>query len=59
MSDKEDPKPVRKGGRQPLPPEEKAVPGSIRLTPARWLKLRQLGSAWLNKAIDRAKEPGE
>lgn len=40
-----------------LTPEEKAVPGSVRLTPARWEKLRRLGAAWLAKAIDRAKEP--
>jgi len=44
-------------GRKPLPEEEKAVPGSVRLTPARWEKLRRLGTAWLAKAIDRAKEP--
>lgn len=44
-------------GRPALPTEEKAVPGSVRLTPSRWEKLRRLGSAWLSKAIDRAKEP--
>ena len=44
-------------GRPALPEEEKAVPGSIRLTPTRWAKLRRLGAAWLSKAIDRAKEP--
>jgi hypothetical protein len=44
-------------GRPPLPEEERTVPGSVRLTPSRWEKLRRLGSAWLSKAIDRAKEP--
>lgn len=49
---------AKKLGRPALPSEEKAVPGSIRLTPARWEKLRRLGAAWLSKAIDRAREPG-
>jgi len=44
-------------GRKPLPKDEKAVPGSVRLTPARWVKLRLLGTAWLAKAIDQAEEP--
>lgn len=46
-------------GRPPLPLEQKAVTSSLRLTPARWEKLRRLGMAWLNKAIDKAKEPKE
>jgi hypothetical protein len=46
-------------GRPPLPEEQRGVNGSIRLTPDRWAKLRRLGTAWLNKAIDRAKEPKE
>lgn len=50
--------PAKKLGRPALPNEEKAVPGSIRLTPARWEKLRRLGTAWLSKAIDRARDPG-
>jgi len=54
----EDPKP-KKQGRPALPPDQKAIPGSIRLTPPRWEKLRRLGSDWLNKAIDRAKDPSE
>jgi len=37
--------------------EDKAVSGSIRLTPLRWAKLRRLGAGWLSKAIDRAREP--
>ncbi len=44
-------------GRPPLPEEQRAVNGSIRLTPDRWAKLRELGTGWLNKAIDRAKVP--
>lgn len=48
---------ARSRGRPALPEDEKAVPGSIRLTPSRWAKLRRLGASWLAKAIDRAKEP--
>ena len=44
-------------GRPPLPEDQRAVTGTMRLTPARWEKLRRLGTAWLSKAIDRAKEP--
>ncbi len=44
-------------GRPPLPADEKAIVGSIRLTAARWAKLRRLGMDWLAKAIDRAREP--
>jgi len=44
-------------GRPPLPADLKAVSGTMRLTPARWAKLRRLGTAWLSKAIDRAKDP--
>lgn len=51
--------PGRGQGRPALPEDERTVPGSIRLTPARWEKLRRLGTAWLSKAIDRAKEPME
>jgi hypothetical protein len=50
---------AKKAGRPPLPEEEKTVPGSVRLTPSRWAKLRRLGAAWLAKAIDRAKEPAD
>jgi len=53
-------KPATKSrGRPALPEEEKTVTTSVRVTPARRDKLRRLGSAWLNKAIDRAKEPTE
>ena len=44
-------------GRKPLPPDEQTKPRSVRLNDERWEKLKRLGSAWLNKAIDRAKEP--
>ena len=47
----------KRPGRPPLPPEEKAIVTTIRLTPARKAKLQRLGSAWLGKAIDRAREP--
>jgi len=44
-------------GRKPLPPDEQTKPRSVRLNDERWEKLKRLGSAWLNKAIDRAKPP--
>lgn len=40
-----------------LAPEERTAPRTIRLNDARWAKLKRLGTAWLTKAIDRAKEP--
>lgn len=46
-------------GRPPLPEGQKAVTSSLRLTPARWEKLRSLGMDWLNRAIDKAKLPKE
>jgi hypothetical protein len=49
----------RPPGRPPLPPEDHTKPRSVRLNDARWLKLKRLGTGWLEKAIDRAKEPGE
>lgn len=55
----DDTKTTKQRGRPALPSDEKTVPGSIRLTPARWTKLRALGMAWLVKAIDRAREPGD
>jgi hypothetical protein len=58
MSARQDDEP-RAPGRPALPADEKAVVGSIRLTSARWGKLRRLGMAWLGKAIDRAREPGD
>lgn len=44
-------------GRPPIPEEQRAIPGSLRLRRDRWEKLRRLGMDWLNKAIDKAKEP--
>lgn len=48
---------AKRRGRPTLPEDQKATSGSLRLTPARWAKLRRLGMAWLHKAIDKAKEP--
>ena len=39
-----------------LAPEDATKPRSVRLTDARWEKLKRLGSDWLGAAIDRAKE---
>ena len=43
-------------GRKPNPPEDATKPRSVRLNDARWEKLKRLGSEWLARAIDRAKE---
>ena len=48
----------RRIGRPPLPDDQRKVTASVRLTPARWAKLKRLGMDWLSKAIDKAKEPG-
>ncbi len=48
---------AKKRGRPALPDDQRTITSTIRLTPARWEKLRRLGTAWLSKAIDRAKEP--
>ncbi|MDB5851086.1 MAG: hypothetical protein JWP29_4838 [Rhodoferax sp.] len=50
---------ARRRGRPSLPAEEKGVGSTIRLTPARWAKLRALGTDWLNRVIDKAKLPNE
>ncbi|RST51587.1 hypothetical protein [Variovorax sp. DXTD-1] len=50
---------ARARGRPALPEELRTIPGTVRLTPARWEKLRLLGAAWLSQAIDRAKIPKE
>ena len=44
-------------GRKALPPEEATKPRSVRLNDARWDKLKRLGTDWLARQIDRAKEP--
>jgi hypothetical protein len=52
---KKEPRPQ---GRPALPPEEATKPRSIRLNDTRWEKLKRLiKDGWLNKAIDKAKEP--
>lgn len=51
------PKTPPRMGRPPIAEEERAVTGSLRLTAPRWEKLRRLGTDWLSRAIDRAKEP--
>jgi hypothetical protein len=51
-------KPARRPGRQALPPEQKTLVGSVRLTAAQWAKFAALGgAAWLREKIDRAKMP--
>ena len=48
--------PARRPGRQPIPPEQRTVVGSVRLTAAQWQKFASLGgAAWLRERIDRAK----
>ena len=44
-------------GRKALPPNEATKPRSVRLNDARWDKLKRLGTDWLARQIDRAKEP--
>lgn len=45
-------------GRKPLPAEERAVVGSVRLTAAEWARFHALGGvAWLRRAIKRARLP--
>jgi hypothetical protein len=46
----------RPQGRPSLAPEDATKPRSVRLTDARWEKLKRLGSDWLAKQIDKAKE---
>lgn len=57
MTEQEREELAKKRGRPALPEDQRTVTSTIRLTPARWEKLRRLGAAWLSKAIDRAKEP--
>lgn len=49
--------PKRGRGRPELPDDERTKTRSVRLNDARWEKLKRLGTDWLAKAIDRAKEP--
>lgn len=54
FADQSEPK---KRGRPAIAPKDRAVVGSLRLTAARWEKLRQIGMAKLNAWIDKAKAP--
>lgn len=45
----------RPTGRPASPPADARRVRAIRLNDARWAKLRALGAAWLERAIDRAK----
>jgi hypothetical protein len=49
--------PKNPGGRPPVPPEQRLVQRSIRLTPAQWAKIDAQGLAWLRALIDRARTP--
>ena len=43
-------------GRKPLPKAERLVVGSVRLTPAQWRRLDELGgAAWLRERLDKAR----
>lgn len=44
-------------GRPPIPPDQRsdAKPRSVRLSEARWAKLKSLGTEWLERQIDKAK----
>jgi len=45
-------------GRKALPPEDKAMVRSLRLTAAHWEKFRALGGiAWMRAAIQKARTP--
>lgn len=52
----------KRRGRPPgtgAPPEEVRKVRPVRLNDARWEKLKRLGSKWLEKVIDKAREPQE
>lgn len=38
-----------------LPPEQQTKPRSVRLNDARWERLKQLGTGWLERQIDLAR----
>jgi hypothetical protein len=44
-------------GRPRLAPDDTTKPRSVRLNDARWSKLKRLGTAWLERAVDRARDP--
>lgn len=47
----------RARGRPELPPDERTVPRSVRLTPAEWRKFDAMGKGWLRRVLGRAKPP--
>lgn len=58
MSNSTAEQPRKRRGRRPATPEQRAAwkpQRSIRLDDDRWSKLRQLGTEWLERAIDRAR----
>lgn len=51
-------KPKKPRGRPEIPPEDRAVNRSVRLTVKQWAKLDLLGGIpWIRDRIDKAKEP--
>ena len=50
-------KPKNPGGRPKLPPDEKAVRGTVALQPRQWEKVRRYGVAWLRELVDKGKPP--
>lgn len=45
-------------GRKPLIADDVSVVGSVRLTPALWIKFKQLGGVtWLRAALTKARLP--
>jgi len=49
--------PKNKGGRPPVPPEQRLVQRSIRLPPDLWAKIDAHGLEWLRAVIRRARPP--
>ena len=49
--------PKNPGGRPPVPPEQRLVQRSIRLTPAQWAKIDAAGLPALRKLLDRWRAP--
>lgn len=49
-------RPIGSGGPR-LAPHEATKPRSVRLNDVRWAKLQRLGRAWLEQAVDQAREP--
>ncbi len=49
--------PKNKGGRPPIPDDEKLVQKTLRLKKRHWDKIDAHGLDWLRKLIERAKPP--